>query len=75
VSPAPDGRGFGPRCRVPRPAGEPIEHGRLPGVRLRSLDALHLATVIRIGVDAVVTYDSRMADPARSLGLAVLAPA
>jgi predicted nucleic acid-binding protein len=39
------------------------------------LDALHLAAAIRIGVDCVVTYDSRMGDEARSLGLNVFAPA
>lgn len=51
------------------------EAGLLPGTDLRSLDALHLAAAIRIGVDHVVTYDSRMGDAARSLGLDVLAPA
>ena len=42
---------------------------------LRSLDALHLAAAIRLGVDAVVTYDTRMTQAARDLGLVVLAPA
>ena len=44
---------------------------------VRSLDALHLATAIEIGdaLDAVITYDARMANAARSLGLAVSAPA
>jgi uncharacterized protein len=51
------------------------EAGILPGAHLRSLDALHLAAAIRIGVDHVVTYDSRMRDSARSLGLNVFAPA
>ena len=51
------------------------EAGLLPGDRLRSLDALHLAAAIRLEVDAVVTYDQRMADAATSLGLRVLAPA
>ena len=43
---------------------------------VRSLDALHLATAIEIGdvLDAVITYDARMAAAARSLGLAVTAP-
>lgn len=50
------------------------EAGILPGQTLRSLDALHLATAIRIGVDLMVTYDARMADSARALGLPVLAP-
>lgn len=51
------------------------EAGLLPGVALRSLDALHLAAAVRLGVDAVLTYDHRMADSARDLGLAVLSPA
>jgi predicted nucleic acid-binding protein len=50
------------------------EAGLLPGAELRSLDALHLAAAIRIGVDHVVTYDARMGDSARALGLSVLAP-
>jgi uncharacterized protein len=50
---------------------------RLEPVALRSLHALHLATALEIGdeLGAVVTYDSRMAGAAESLGLAVLAPA
>lgn len=50
------------------------EAGVLPGARLRSLDALHLAAAIRIGVDAMVTYDARLQEGARSVGLPVLAP-
>jgi predicted nucleic acid-binding protein len=49
--------------------------GLLAGVHLRSLDALHLAAAMRTGADHLVTYDHRMADSARSLGLSVLAPA
>lgn len=49
--------------------------GLLPGGNLRSLDALHLAAAIRIGVDVVVTYDTRMTRAARDLGLVVLSPA
>lgn len=43
---------------------------------VRSLDAIHLATAIEVGefLEAVLTYDTRMADAARSLGLAVVAP-
>lgn len=51
------------------------EAGLLPGTQLRSLDALHLAAAIRIGVDHVVTYDARMADSAASLGINTIAPA
>lgn len=50
------------------------EAGVLPGPHLRSLDALHLAAAIRIGVDRVITYDARLKDGARSLGLNVFAP-
>lgn len=51
------------------------EAGLLPGPNLRSLDALHLAAAIRIGVDRVVIYDTRMAKAVRSVGLTVFAPA
>jgi predicted nucleic acid-binding protein len=50
------------------------EAGRLPGAELRSLDALHLAAALRLDVDQVLTYDVRMAESARSLGLDVLSP-
>lgn len=50
------------------------EAGLLPGANLRSLDALHLAAAVRIGVDHLVTYDSRMSDSARALGLSVVTP-
>jgi predicted nucleic acid-binding protein len=50
------------------------EAGVLPGAHLRSLDALHLAAAIRIGVDRIVTYDMRLKDCAGSLGLNVFAP-
>ena len=51
------------------------EAGLLAGVDLRSLDALHLMAAIRQGVDAVLTYDHRMARAARDLGVPVVAPA
>ncbi len=41
---------------------------------LRSQDALHLTVALRIGVDAIVTYDQEQADAASSLGLRVLQP-
>lgn len=43
---------------------------------LRSLDALHLAAALTLGDDlaGVVTYDGRLADGARALGLTVEAP-
>ena len=50
------------------------EAGLLPGRHLRSLDALHLATALRVDADTLVTYDARLLDAARSLGLGVLSP-
>jgi predicted nucleic acid-binding protein len=50
------------------------EAGVLPGAGLRSLDALHLASALRLGVDRVLTYDLRMTESCRQLGLVVLAP-
>lgn len=47
------------------------------GPMLRTLDAIHLATAMALGsdLDAFVTYDDRMADAARNLGLPVVRPA
>jgi uncharacterized protein len=44
---------------------------------MRSLDAIHLATALRLTseLEALVTYDRRMIDGARSLGLPVATPA
>jgi predicted nucleic acid-binding protein len=50
------------------------EAGLLPGDRLRSLDAIHLATALAVDADMVVAYDTRLADGARGFGLAVAAP-
>lgn len=49
---------------------------RLDPTSLRSLDAIHLATALELGDDleALVTYDDRLASAARSVGLAVVAP-
>jgi len=50
--------------------------GRLTGLGLRSLDALHLASAMSLleSLEAVVTYDSRFASAAKSLGLSVESP-
>lgn len=47
-----------------------------PGLLLRSLDAIHLATAQLLGSElrALVTYDNRMAQAATSLGLSVASP-
>ena len=43
---------------------------------LKTLDAIHLATALEIGpIDAFVTYDDRLADAARLVGLPVVRPA
>ena len=44
---------------------------------LRSLDALHLAAALDLGddLDSILTYDDRFAEAARSVGIAVVAPA
>ncbi|HEY5112251.1 MAG TPA: type II toxin-antitoxin system VapC family toxin [Acidimicrobiales bacterium] len=49
----------------------------LPGARLRSLDAIHLASAMAVGdgLRSVVTYDARMLDAARVVGLRVSSPA
>jgi predicted nucleic acid-binding protein len=49
---------------------------RLGPVTLRSLDAIHLASALELGddLDDFVTYDRRLADAARSLGLRVISP-
>jgi len=43
---------------------------------LRTLDAIHLATAIAVGDDleAIVTYDERMVEAARLVGLATATP-
>lgn len=49
---------------------------RLDPSILRALDALHLAAALTLGdeLEAVVTYDHRLADACRVHGVAVLAP-
>jgi predicted nucleic acid-binding protein len=51
--------------------------GRLEPPILRSLDAIHLASALALGdeLEAVVTYDARLADAARVAGVTVVAPA
>jgi uncharacterized protein len=49
---------------------------RLPDPTLRSLDAIHLATALQLGrdLDALVTYDSRLAAAAGRQGVPVVTP-
>lgn len=46
----------------------------LPG-RLRSADAVHLATALRVGADAMAVYDDELRAAAEEAGLAILDPA
>lgn len=48
--------------------------GLLPMPYLRTLDALHLEAAIRLDAAAVLTYDGRLGEAARSVGLDVIAP-
>ena len=46
------------------------------GVRLRALDAIHVASALRLGpeLEAFITYDDRQADAAREHGFTVKSP-
>ena len=46
----------------------------LPMPYLRTLDALHLEAAMRLDVAAVLTYDHRLGEAARAVGLQVIAP-
>lgn len=48
--------------------------GFLPMPYLRTPDALHLEAAMRLDVSAVLTYDHRLGEAARSVGLDVIAP-
>ena len=50
------------------------EAGVLSGHDLRSLDALHLTTALRIGTDVVLAYDRRLLTAAQQLGLETVSP-
>jgi uncharacterized protein len=55
-----------------------LDHaGTLPPVRLRTIDAIHLAAAQRAGpsLRAVVTYDTRMVEAADVLGMPAVGPA
>lgn len=42
--------------------------------RVRSLDAIHLASALRVGAREMLVYDRRLAEAAESAGLEVLRP-
>jgi uncharacterized protein len=54
----------------------PLGAGILEPRVLRALDAIHLATAIAVGDDleAILTYDDRMLEAARLMGLPTATP-
>jgi uncharacterized protein len=60
------------------PLDEPVLQtaAGLDPAELRSLDALHLATVVSLGADVerLYCYDNRLGDAARALGIEVVEP-
>ncbi len=53
--------------------GDLLTAGALPG-RLRSNDAIHLALALRVGADAMLSYDDELANAAAAAGLLVEQP-
>jgi predicted nucleic acid-binding protein len=53
-----------------------LDAGTLLPAQLRSLDAIHIATMRQLGgsLRRVVTYDSRMAEAASAMGMSTVAP-
>ena len=43
-------------------------------VRVRALDALHLASALRVGAREMLVYDRRLAEAAAAAGLEVVSP-
>jgi predicted nucleic acid-binding protein len=46
----------------------------LADARLRTLDAIHLASALRVGPDEVLSYDRRLVEAAEAAGLAATSP-
>jgi len=46
----------------------------LADARLRTLDAIHLASAVTIGARRMLVYDRRLAEAADAAGIAVIAP-
>lgn len=42
--------------------------------RVRSVDAIHLASALRVGARQMLVYDRRLAEAAEAAGLEVLSP-
>lgn len=62
--------------RIDLTAGVIDTASRLAAKRLRTLDAIHVASALELGrlLTALVTYDQRMIDAARQAGLVATAP-
>src|SRR5216683_829749 len=62
---------WGRGSRLPLSLWILLDAGSLPPAQLRSLDAIHLATMRQL----VVTYDSRMTAAATAMGMTTVTPA
>jgi predicted nucleic acid-binding protein len=47
----------------------------LASLRIRTLDAIHLASARRVGVDAMLVYDARLKEAATQSGISTVSPA
>lgn len=48
--------------------------GLIPGLHMRSLDALHVAAALQLQADVMLTYDHRQTEAARQSGLPTASP-
>jgi predicted nucleic acid-binding protein len=64
------------RLTTDSPFARPLRPTLLDAAELRSLDALHLATIVSLGGDLerLYCYDSRLRDAAQALGIEVSQP-
>ena len=59
---------------LPQPHPHPPPPPPPPPPRLRTLDAIHLATALRVRPDALLAYDRRLLGAAAAAGLSVASP-
>jgi len=52
-----------------------VHAGLLPGARLRSLDALHVAAAMAVSAEVIVSYDHRQIEAAHAAGIRTVSPA
>jgi predicted nucleic acid-binding protein len=73
---APVAEAFGGIAIVELDEGLAARAGELAPASMRTLDAIYLASALTLAedVESFVTYDSRLADAARAVGLAVASP-